>query len=391
MRYADLGELRRKLLHLSPATVSRHAALPVTRLEEIEGGDAPTILEAEKLGGVYGIDADLLMDQPIVLEPTDAVSVLALLDEFQEVSADTKVAILSAATAARDLVTLKARLGDPDPWSDFVASFRLPRARGDATPFAQGRHYANALRRKLRLGDGPIPSVRDLVRNALPSIAVLYADLFDAKLSGVTFVDRIRGPTIVLNIQGKNCNPGVRRFSLAHELCHVLVDTDRAEPLASLSGFLSDGGLDRERRANAFAARLLCPEEVVHELASDGLGAARVLIEEYGFHYQAARLYLRNVIGVELPPQPPAGLIGAELSSRWHLAEEALGLVQLPIADVPAVRRTEVAVAAARSYAEGTTPRDAFARLLGVTPAHDLESVLAYFGLDAPTDDDVPH
>lgn len=391
MRYADLGELRRKLLHLPPATVSRLTALPPLRLAELEEGDAPTVYEAEKLGSVYGLDPDLLMDQPIVLEATDGVSVLALLDEFQEVSADTKVAILSAATAARDLVTLKARLGEPDPWSDFVASFRLSHARGGATPFAQGRHYANGLRRKLRLGDRPIVSVRDLVRDAFPSIAVLYADLFDPKLAGVTFADKVRGPTIVLNLQGKNCNPGVRRFSLAHELCHVLVDSDRAEPLASLSGFLSDRGLDRERRANAFAARLLCPEEVVRKLPSDGLAAARALIEDYGFHYQAARLYLRNVGSLELPPQPPSGLIGAELSSRWHLAEEALGLLQFPIVDVPSVRRTEVAVAAAKLYATGGIPRDAFARLLGVTPAHDVESVLAYFGLDAPTDGDVPH
>lgn len=393
MEYANLGELRRKLLHFSPAAVSRFTAISLPRLQEIEAGEAPTVYEAERLSEVYGIDADLLMDEPIALDPGDAISTLALLDEFQEVSAETRRAIISASSAARDLVQLEARLGEPDPWVSFVGSLRLPRARDTDPPFAQGRHYAAHLRRKLELGLLPIASMRDLVREAFGAVAVLYADLCDPRLAGVTFADRFRGPTIVLNTRGKNENPGVRRFSLAHELCHLLVDTDRTEPLATLSGFLSDAGLDREQRANAFATRLLCPEEVVRALPavqrSEPVAAARALIEEYGMHYQAARLYLRNAVRLDLPPEAPRGLIGAELSDRWHLAEEPAGLNQFPIPDVPPVRRTEVAMSAAKLYATQAIGRDQFARLLGVTPVHEVERVLGYFGLDLP-DADVP-
>lgn len=53
----------------------------------------------------------------------------------------------------------------------------------------------------------------------------------------------------------------VRRFSLAHELCHLLIDGDRAVSLAIASGPWAP--LDLEQRANAFAAAFLMPSELV--------------------------------------------------------------------------------------------------------------------------------
>ena len=54
---------------------------------------------------------------------------------------------------------------------------------------------------------------------------------------------------------------GRRRFTLAHELCHLLVDRDKGARLAIVSGPWAP--LDVERRANAFAAALLMPEAAV--------------------------------------------------------------------------------------------------------------------------------
>ncbi len=42
---------------------------------------------------------------------------------------------------------------------------------------------------------------------------------------------------------------------------------------------------------------------------------------------------------------------------------------------------------AARCYSAGALPRDAFAEMLGVTPAHDLEAVLDWFALPLPQTD----
>ncbi len=58
--------------------------------------------------------------------------------------------------------------------------------------------------------------------------------------------------------------PEVRRFSLAHEFCHLLVDRERATSLAIASGPWAPR--DLEQRANAFAAAFLVPSPLVGEL-----------------------------------------------------------------------------------------------------------------------------
>src|SRR5690606_30796230 len=152
--------------------------------------------------------------------------------------------------------------------------------------------HAQELRQRLELGTRPIDSVRDLVATYFPAINLLYARLTQDGPAGLSFADRFRGTTIVLNLDGKNENPCVRRFSLAHELYHILHDWNRQEPLALISGFLTDTGLEIERRANAFAMRFLCPSSKLR-----GVHTAQdlvTLLREYGLHYAAIRLYLEK-------------------------------------------------------------------------------------------------
>ena len=54
-----------------------------------------------------------------------------------------------------------------------------------------------------------------------------------------------------------NNTPQGRRFTLAHELCHLLFDRDVGQRLAVASGPWAPR--DIEKRANAFAAMLLMP------------------------------------------------------------------------------------------------------------------------------------
>lgn len=59
-----------------------------------------------------------------------------------------------------------------------------------------------------------------------------------------------------------NQNESGRRFTIAHELCHVLFDRTRARRLAHVSsGRWAAPGI--EKRANAFAAYLLMPRGLV--------------------------------------------------------------------------------------------------------------------------------
>ena len=386
-RFKNLKELRERLLGYSRDAVCRLGDLPVDRIRAIEDhGDAPTVSELETLASLYGLDAELLGEEPIVLGADDPIEVMASLEEFQAVSDSTKARIVAASRAAIDLTGLRQRT----PTSPPQLSWSPPAPRSSETrPWAVGRHYAERLRARLRLGDQPIRSVRDMVSEAFPEVTVLYAHLGLPSLAGLTFADRKRGLTIVLNFDGKNTNPCVRRFSLAHELCHLLVDWDRKEPLATFSGFLSEQGLEREQRANAFAVRLLCPERVVRRLARQHapVKVAQRLIRDYGIHLEAAKLYLQNVAGETIPDSELPLLRISALMTHWEQAEAAQGLVDFPVPQVPTERRTLVASHASQLYSQGELLRDEFARLLGVTPAQDLEAVLYRFAFDLPSDD----
>lgn len=170
--FKDLRDLREHLANLRAVTVAELRQIPRGRLNDIEEGAPPSILEIERLAAVYGIDADALWDEPIHLGDADAIGVLTSQDEFRQVSDMTRAKMLRAASAARDLVTLHQLVGDgiePVP--------KLPAFNPILTPYQQGAELAHSLRRSLGLGVAPIPSLRDLVAQKLPSIAVLYSDL----------------------------------------------------------------------------------------------------------------------------------------------------------------------------------------------------------------------
>lgn len=292
--------------------------------------------------------------------------------------------IIAAASAARDVRHLQG-LNDvtPAPFQKFRES-ETPKL--SLAPFRQGAEFADHIRARFGRGAGPIESIRDFVIEQMPGVVLLYADLTADGPAGITFSDQVRGPTIVLNLQGRNTNAAVRRFSLAHELCHVLLDGRHTHKLAILSGYLSEAGLDKERRANAFAVRFMCPERMLKKLKLDEpTKAARQLLEEYGLHYGAARLYLRNVAGVSVPPVPPPELSAVGVSGALERAEEPRGVANFPIGSVPPERRTHVAALAARAYSAGKLLRDAFADYLMLTPADDVEHVLDFFGLSPPS------
>ena len=58
-----------------------------------------------------------------------------------------------------------------------------------------------------------------------------------------------------------NTNEDGKRFTIGHELCHILFDRTRAQRIAHVSGSWAPPGI--ERRANAFAAYLLMPRDLV--------------------------------------------------------------------------------------------------------------------------------
>lgn len=385
LEFSGLRDLRERLVRLSLETSATQARLEKSHLQALEEGTlVPSVLDIERLAAVYGVDPDCLWDEPILVDPQDAVSLLASLEEYAEVGDLTRARILRVANAARDLVELRRLLGEQASIPEALVF--APQLQA----FEQGAALAATIRKTLGLGVNPIPSMRDLLRDHFPWIAVLHAELGSHREApaGVGFADPHRGPAIVLNTQGRNQNPCVRRFSTAHELCHLLADWNRTTPLASVSGFLDDQAFEREQRANGFAVRLLCPESVVQRLrAVREEDAARVLMEDYGLHYRAARLYLANEAGARLPTEPPRELLPfVTPSARWVEGEALTGNSDFPSATAPRERRGPVALVACRAYSAGKIGRDALARYLGISDTPEIEEILGYFALPPPED-----
>jgi Zn-dependent peptidase ImmA (M78 family) len=376
-----LKDVRERLLGYRLDSIPRLTNIPLSRLQVLEAGQSvPTVFEAEELSRVYGIDADLLADRRIRLNPNDVVEVFASLEEFRVIGDPLKAKIIEAANAAKDLREME-RLSGRQPHKQLA---RIA-YQGTEAPYQQGRDIALKFRQMLHLRPGPIASMRDLFRDNLPGVTLLYAGLGAQGVAGMALADRRRSATIVLNLEGKNENACVRRFSLAHELCHLVADWSRGQPIGILSGYYNDAARAKEQRANAFAVRFLCPEADLEKLPKDPSAAAMELMREYGLHYSAARLYLNNERMARLPEQASEELVVlASIDHRWEEAEAPNGIADFPLQSVPPERRTRIAALAALLYSRGQIQRDRFAELLRLTPADEVEKVLGFFDLDPP-------
>jgi Zn-dependent peptidase ImmA (M78 family) len=87
-------------------------------------------------------------------------------------------------------------------------------------------------------------------------------------IRGVAIAGTQYSPAILVNTssQFNKTEPG-RRFTLAHELFHILYDRARAKRVSHTSGPWASPGV--EKRANAFAAMFLMPRDLVRKSVVD--------------------------------------------------------------------------------------------------------------------------
>ena len=154
----------------------------------------------------------------------------------------------------------------------------------DEPPFVQGYELAGWLRSEpevVRRGGRVDPD------EILESWGV---PLIDVGL-GLGDIDAIgcwgprHGPAVLLNSDAQHAgNSGRRRATLAHEICHLLVDRASSLPLVEVLGGRT--AKHAEQRARAFAAELLLPREIAGRMFSDFEGeevrAARSLRSRFG-------------------------------------------------------------------------------------------------------------
>jgi len=95
------------------------------------------------------------------------------------------------------------------------------------------------------------------------SISVDEIELRDRSIRAVAVAGPSHKPVALINRSYEFRDSEPRRFTLAHELCHLLYDRGYGARLAMASGPWAP--VDIEKRANAFAAMFLMPTELVGE------------------------------------------------------------------------------------------------------------------------------
>jgi Zn-dependent peptidase ImmA (M78 family) len=106
------------------------------------------------------------------------------------------------------------------------------------------------------------------IEGVLSGVPVLDLELEDQEIRGVSIAGKQHRWTVCVNPAYHDGNGDeIRRFTIAHELCHLLFDRGREEKVAIASGPWAPK--DVERRANAFAAMFLMPRELVRAACRD--------------------------------------------------------------------------------------------------------------------------
>lgn len=194
----------------------------------------------------------------------DALAALLRSDSALVEQTDLLPALRECLALSRELTNLERLLGIGRTQTlTAVYEFPSPNSRWQA--IQQGEEVAAQERLRLGLGASPVTELGEVLESQ--GVRTGETALPD-NISGLTATDPAIGAFVVINADHAELR---RRFSLAHEYAHVLMDRDRS------------GGISRDEnradlpevRANAFAAALLLPHDgVLHFVRALGKGGA---------------------------------------------------------------------------------------------------------------------
>ena len=163
----------------------------------------------------------------------------------------------------RDVECLRDQLVAAQGGGDSVELSTLVADQRDSAlgvPHRDGHRFAAELLEDVTPPDVDFVDVRAMCHElglTIQEINLETDSIRGAAIAGEGFAPRI----LVNRTHYFNQNESGMRFTIAHELCHVLFDRTRARRLAHSSGPWAAQGI--ERRANAFAAHLLMPRALV--------------------------------------------------------------------------------------------------------------------------------
>ena len=197
------------------------------------------------------------------------------------------------------------------PMSDLLTKQIFPDepAWSSASPWHSGYSYAlDVLDEVDPDPDSSMTSVEVMLNNL--GVTVRDVSLGEEGPRGVALAGRELRPTILVNEDHLNNTTRGRRFTLAHELCHILLDQGRARPLAHTSTPWASPTV--EQRANAFAAMLLMPPSRASRPMVAGMTELKRTINRMADRMQVSRIALTRHLSNtnEIGPQELDYLLG---------------------------------------------------------------------------------
>jgi Zn-dependent peptidase ImmA (M78 family) len=109
---------------------------------------------------------------------------------------------------------------------------------------------------------------------------------FAPSLDAVAVWGKSHGPTIIVNKNGVHSHSiGGLRATLAHEMCHILLDRKSALPVVEVLGGRVAQGI--ETRARAFAAELLLPRSAANRIVRTSFNV-QAAVEQLVEHYRVS-------------------------------------------------------------------------------------------------------
>ncbi|PWG12308.1 hypothetical protein DF268_17070 [Streptomyces sp. V2] len=235
---------------LSQRELAARAELSQSTLVRIEAGERKnlSVAELDRIAVALGIPLTLL---------TRGNPVRQRMQVAARASENTKEGLGRAEELVGAILTLDARLDRFVEFRSRVSSLReslvkrVAESVGDAEH--EGRELATELRERLGLGLSPVPDLAELVESAMGLDTAALR--LPKDVAGFTAHDPERDVTVM--VVNATDVPERQRFSLAHELAHVLLSD-------GVSAHRLDGErTPAERRCDAFARHLLAPAEGV--------------------------------------------------------------------------------------------------------------------------------
>lgn len=162
-------------------------------------------------------------------------------------------------------------------------------------PYTHGYELAYSAREKLGIDhDVTFVDIEAILKDL--DITIQEQALQTSSIRGVALAGAGFSPAILINTSSLfNTNKRGRRFTLAHELCHILFDRSNAKRLSHVSGPWASARV--EKRANAFAAMFLATPHALSKALNNGDSKNQVkhLSEKFGIGTRALREHMHNL------------------------------------------------------------------------------------------------